>query len=137
RPHPIVWQQPPPSAQHFIVNHPTRHFWQIAHTDYRTPNELTAAIQAAIKELHTMTGDLITRRDALCELASIPLISLGKTQTLKASRYEEMLRYCTAALEGCWELYRGSDPVGIQHAFECASTYMPILETIAHDSSHH
>src|SRR5579864_2070207 len=80
-------------------------------------------------------GDPITRRDALCELASIPMISLGKTQSLKASRYEEILRFCTVALEGCWELYRGGDPDGTSHAFECSSTYVPLLEVIAHNSS--
>jgi hypothetical protein len=58
------------------------------------------------------TGDPITRRDALCELASIPMITLGDTHTLYARHYEEMLRYCTVALEGCWELYRGGDPDG-------------------------
>jgi hypothetical protein len=84
------------------------------------------------------TGDVtsqITRREALCELASIPMIALGKTQTLQARRSEEMLRYCTAALEGCWELYRGNDPLGKRHAFECVCTYVPLLETIAHASS--
>jgi transcriptional regulator with XRE-family HTH domain len=131
-----VWQPPAPTIQNYIASDPARHFWQIAHTDYANPDELTAEIQATIKEMNTMTmGDKITRRDALYELASIPMIALGKTHTLYANRYEEMLRYCAAALEGCWELYRGSDPQGTRHAFDCATTYIPLLETIAHDSS--
>jgi len=48
-----------------------------------------------------------------------------------------MLRYRVTALEGCWELYRGSDPIGAQHAFDCVATYVPLLETIARDSSQH
>jgi len=39
------------------------------------------------------------------------------------------------ALEGCWELMGGSDPIGRRHAFECCCTYVPMLETIARDSS--
>jgi hypothetical protein len=83
------------------------------------------------------TGDTsykITRREAMCELASIPMIALGAKHTLKASRYEEILRLCTAALEGCWELHRSNDSKGRQHAFDCVCTYVPMLETIAKDS---
>jgi hypothetical protein len=111
----------------------TRRIFQIAHTDYDTPDEVTAAIQVAIKDMNTM-GDEITRRDALCQLASIPMIALGAKHTLKASRYEEILRFCTAALEGCWELHRSNDSKGWQHAFDCVCTYVPMLETIAKDS---
>jgi transcriptional regulator with XRE-family HTH domain len=129
-----VWQPPASTIQNYIVSNPVRLFWQIAHTDYDILDDMTTAVQAAVKDMTMTTGDDITRRDVLCELASIPLISLGKTQTLKATHYEETLRFCTAAIEGCWELYRGSDPVGAQHAFECCCTYVPLLETIAHDS---
>ena len=76
----------------------------------------------------------ITRREALCTLASLPAITLGQKQTIRTSHHEELLRHCTAALEACWELYRGSDPVGTQHAFDCVSTYGPLLETMAKDS---
>lgn len=117
-----------------ITTSPTLRFLTIAHTEYNSLDEMTSDIQSAIKDLNTV-GDMITRRDALCELAAIPLIGLGKHGTLHAKRYEEMLRFCTAALDGCWELYRGSDPVGARYAFECTSTYVPLLETIAHDSS--
>src|SRR5579864_1911876 len=88
-----LWQHPPSFALHFIVTSPTRHFWQIAHTDYDDPDEMSADIQAAIKDMHMTTGDDITRREALCELASIPLFALGKHGTLHTRRYEEMLRY--------------------------------------------
>lgn len=90
-------------------------------------------MKVAIKQMNMTTGDNITRRDALYELASIPLISLGKTQTLKASLYEKMLRFCTAALEGCYELHRGSDIDGAKHAYQCVTTSIPLLETIACD----
>jgi hypothetical protein len=54
---------------------------------------------------------------------------------MHAKHYGDMLRHCTAALEACWQLYRGSDPIGTQHAFKCVCTYVPLLETIAHDSA--
>jgi tetratricopeptide (TPR) repeat protein len=79
-------------------------------------------------------GDEITRRDALCQLASIPMIALGAKHTLKATRHEEMLRFCTAVLEGCWELSRNNDLEGKRHAYQCVCIYVPMLETIAHDS---
>jgi transcriptional regulator with XRE-family HTH domain len=131
---PTIWI-PPQTIHLAVASNPTSRFWQIAHTDYDTSDEMTADIRAAIKDMKTMnTGDEITRRDVLCNLAAIPIVALGAKHTLHARRYEEMLRYCTAALEACWELYRGSDPVGTQYAFDCVSTYVPMLETIAHDS---
>jgi transcriptional regulator with XRE-family HTH domain len=132
-----LWRPYTPTLRNFIVSDPARHFWQIAHMDYTVPDEMTTAIQAAIKELYMTTGDKITRRDALCELVSIPMITLGKAHTLHSRRYEEVLRYCTAAFEACWELYQNSDPIGRRHAFECVCTYVPMLETIAHESSRH
>jgi hypothetical protein len=133
-----LWLPKAPTLRDFIVGDTTRCLLQIAHTDYSTSDEMTNAIRAATKEFDMMnTGDTtykITRRDAMCELASVPMIALGQKQTLHSRRYEEVLRYCTAALEACWQLYRGSDPIGTQHAFDCVCTYVPLLETIAHDS---
>jgi hypothetical protein len=129
-----LWLPHTPALHDFIASNITCQIFQIAHTDYDILDEMRAAIQAAIKDMNTM-GDEITRRDVLCQLASIPMIALGAKHTLKASRYEEMLRFCTAALEGCWELYRGSDISGAKHAFECVCTYVPMLETIARDSA--
>src|SRR5215472_6294905 len=117
-----LWLPPAPTLQDFLASNITRRLQHIAHTDYATPDEMTNAIQAAIKDFDTMnTGEStykITRREAMCELAALPMMALGIKQTLKASRSEEMLRFCTAALEGCWELYRSNDPVGARHAFE-------------------
>ena len=128
----------PSSLATFITSNLMTHLLSIAHTDYTTSSDLTTAIQCALME-HTRMNSTnpdytITRRTALLELASLPLVALGRNQTLSTRHYEEMLRHCTAALEGCWQLYRDSDPVGTEHAFECCSTYVPLLETIAHDS---
>ena len=129
----------PSSLATFLTSNLTTHLLSIAHTDYTTVSDLTTAIQCALLE-HTRMNSTnpdyqLTRRTALLELASLPLVALGRNQTLAARHYEEILRYCTAALEACWQLYRDSDPVGTRHAFECCSTYVPLLETISHDSS--
>ena len=125
----------------FLTGDLTTHLLSIAHTDYNTHSDLTTAIQCALLEHTRMNSNnpdyTITRRTALLELASVPLVALGQHSTLSSRRYEEMLRFCTAALEACWELYRGSDTVGAQHAFDCTCAYIPLLKTIAHDSSHH
>ena len=131
----------PSSLATFLTSNLTTHLLHIAHTDYTTSSDLTTAIQCALME-HTRMNSTnpdyqLTRRTALLELASLPLVALGRNQTLSTRHYEEILRYCTAALEGCWQLYRDSDPVGTQHAFECCSTYVPLLEHIAHDSGRH
>jgi hypothetical protein len=99
------------------------------------------AVRRAIKEFNMMNRDNptyeITRRDAICELASVPMIALGQKQTLPSRRYGDMLMYCTAALEACWQLHKGSDPIGTRYAFKCVCTYVPLLETIARDSAQH
>lgn len=79
----------------------------------------------------------INRREAICSLAALPMTILGQKPTLQTKHYDEMLMHCTAALEACWQLYRGSDPMGTQHAFECTCTYVPLLEAIAHTSNTH
>ena len=129
----------PSSLATFLTSNLTTHLLSIAHTDYTTVSDLTTAIQCALLE-HTRMNSTnpdyqLTRRTALLELASLPLVALGRNQTLSSRHYEEILRYCTAALEACWQLYRDSNPVSTEHAFECCSTYVPLLETIAHDSS--
>jgi hypothetical protein len=97
---------------------------------------MTAALRAAIEDAHAMNIDVITRREALCTLAALPVATLGKKPVVSPSHYDEMLRHCTAALEGCWQLYRSSDPIGTKHAFGCCSTYVPLLKTIAHNDGY-
>jgi transcriptional regulator with XRE-family HTH domain len=134
-----LWLPKAPTLRDFIVGDMNRCLLQIAHTDYSASDEMTAAIQAAIKEYNRMNTNNptyeITRRDAICELASLPMIALGSQQTMHAKHYGDMLRHCTAALEACWQLYRGSDPIGIRYAFDCVCTYVPLIETIARDSA--
>ena len=131
----------PIAIQDFIASNITTRLLQIAHTNYATPDDMTTAIQSALKDFEMTNNHApdyeITRRKAICELASLPMIALGQNPTLHGKHYDEILRYCTAALEACWELYRGSDEIGTLHAYQCVCTYVPLLEAIAHDSSYH
>jgi transcriptional regulator with XRE-family HTH domain len=131
----ILTLTPPNGLQTFFANSAINRLLCIAHTNYSTQNDMTNAIQTAIKDFDTMNLDPITRREALITLSALPMTTLGQKQPLRVRHYEETIRHCTAALEACWELYRGSDPVGTQHAFDCVSTYGPLLEAIARDSS--
>jgi len=124
------------NLQGFLTYNLTHHLLTIAHTDYSTSHQMTAALRAAIEDAKAMNIDEPTRREALRMLASLPMTTLGTTSTLLSRHYDEMLRHCTAALEACWHLYRSSDPIGTQHAFGCVCTYVPLLERIAHDSDH-
>jgi len=125
-----------PALQQFIAASLSCRLQHIAHTNYPTPEDMTHTIQRALKEFDTMNPNHeITRRSALVELAALPLVTLGQQPDTR--HQDELLKFCTASLEACWQLYRGSDPIGTKHAFECCSTYVPLLETIAHDSSRH
>ncbi len=69
-----------PALHDFTASSMTHRLLHIAHTDYATPGEMTTAVQSALKEINHMNmGNptyLITRREALCELASVPWIAL-------------------------------------------------------------
>lgn len=129
---------PSHSLQSLLSMNLTSRLLSIAHTDYPTPDTMQVAVRTAIQETDTMNmgnpNYEITRREALCTLASLPAITLGQKPTFKTAQHEELLRHCTAALEACWELYRGSDASVTQYAFDCVSTYVPMLEAIAKDS---
>ena len=120
----------PSAIQDFIASNITTHLLQIAHTDYPTPDDMTNAIQCALKDFEMTNNHApdyeITRRKAICELASVPLIALGRNQTLSSRRYEEMLRYCTAALEACWELYEAVIPSARSMLLTVSCTYIPL-----------
>src|SRR5436305_8702686 len=67
-----LWVPYVPTLQDFIANNLTTRLQHIAHTDYATPDEMTIAIQSALKEfdMHQDTNPNyeITRRTALAEL---------------------------------------------------------------------
>ena len=82
----------------------------------------------------------ITRREALCSLAALPMITFGLTipdKTVPSVHYGSVIAQCTASVEACWELGKSSEASDVMLAFQSASKYQPLLETIARQSSQH
>jgi len=126
----------------FIASHMITHLWHLGCMEHPTCDDKRCQIRQAIEEFDRMNSTnknyQISRREALCSLATLPMITLGLTlpgKTLEPKHYGAFLTQCTASLEGCWELYRSSEVSDAKLAFKSASKYLPILETIAHNAS--
>jgi transcriptional regulator with XRE-family HTH domain len=116
--------------------------WTPAFMDHLTGNEKRSAIRQALKECDKMNTSnknyQITRREAIRALARLPMITLGLTipgTIVQMNRYGDALAHCAAAFEGCWELWQGNNTSDILLAFQYVSKYLPLLKTIARDSS--
>jgi hypothetical protein len=130
--------------QAFITTNMTTHLWSLAFADHPTCNDKRNAIRQALKEFDivgtTNKNYQITRREALCSLATLPLMTLGLTtpgKIVQSTQYGSALAHCAASVEACWELYRSSDAGDAALAFQCASKYVSLLYMISKDSSHH
>jgi len=81
-----LWVPSVPTLQDFIASNMAYHLQHIAHTDYATPDAMTNAVRAAMKEFDMKNmGDTtyqITRREAMCDLAILPMMALGANHTL-------------------------------------------------------
>lgn len=82
----------------------------------------------------------ITRREALCSLAALPMITFGLTvsgRMVEPAHYGNVLVQCTASLEACWELTQSEEADDIALAFKSVSKYLPILKSIVNNSPQH
>ena len=130
------------NASHaFLTNNMTMHLLHIAYSDIPSNDKLSRVCQA-IREFDSMnTNDKnyqITRREALCSLATLPMITLGLSvpgSTVQSTQYGTALAHCSASIEACWGLARSGDAYAIQVAFECASKYLDVLKDIVSHSS--
>jgi tetratricopeptide (TPR) repeat protein/DNA-binding XRE family transcriptional regulator len=121
----------------------TSHLWSFAFMDHPTGSDKRASLRRAIEEFDVMYARHknyhTIRREALCSLASLPLITLGLDtpgQVVSEAQYDQAIAQCTASLEACWEL-RKSDDIGDRFlAARCATMYIPSLMAIAHRVSH-
>jgi hypothetical protein len=116
--------------------------WTPAFLDHLSTEDKCNAIRRIIKECDRMNATnknyQITRREAIGALAKLPMITLGLTipgAVVQPKRYGDALEHCAVALEGCSELYWSNDASDILLAFQYVSKYLPILKTIAQDSS--
>jgi transcriptional regulator with XRE-family HTH domain len=125
----------------FIAGHMITHLWQLGCTEHPTCNDKRCQIRQAIEEFDRMNSTnknyQISRREALCALATLPMITLGLSlpgKTLEPKRYGDFLAHCAASLEACYELSEGDDASDIALAFKSVSKYLPILERIAREA---
>jgi len=90
-------------------------------------------------EMCTDKEDAVTRRDALCRLATLPLLTLKlhENQPVLRRSPEEILTQCAASIAACWELSKGNDDGDLSLAFKGVSAYLPTLKAIVATSSQH
>ena len=126
----------------FIASNMTAHLLFLAFMDHATCNDKRGAIRQAIEEHDSMNTDnknyQITRREALCTLATLPIITLGLTNpgsSVPSTQYGKFLAQCTASLEACRELCKSSEASDLRLAFKSISQYLPILKSIVKESS--
>jgi transcriptional regulator with XRE-family HTH domain len=129
-------------SEGLIKGHMIPYLWHLAHLPHLTIDERRGAIRQAIEEFDTMNAAnknyRITRREALCSLATLPMITLGLTipgSTVPSTHYGQALAQCAASFEACWQLYRSNEASDVALAFKSVSKYLPELETIARNSS--
>jgi transcriptional regulator with XRE-family HTH domain/tetratricopeptide (TPR) repeat protein len=128
--------------QAFIAANMTTRLWFLAFMDHPTCNDKHGSIRQAIKEFDTMNTNnknyQMTRREALCSLATLPMITLGLTvpgRTVPSTQYGNVLAHCTASLEACWELSKSSNASDLTLAFKSVSKYLSVLKSIVNNSS--
>lgn len=122
----------------------TARLWSLALGPRATASEKRAAIRRAIKESDSMhTNDKnypITRREAMGALATLPLVTFGLAlpgREVTTARAGELLSYCTASLEACWELYQRGEAADLLLGFQCSSRYLAALEHISQTATRH
>ena len=82
----------------------------------------------------------MTRRDALRNLITFPLISMNLSafsqgkQRIKTTHPEDILAQCAAGIAACREISRGTDSSDLALAFDGVSAYMPVLKTMIKES---
>jgi transcriptional regulator with XRE-family HTH domain len=80
-------------------------------------------------EDNEMSNESITRRDALCRLAILP-IEMGGLSAINAVfklSFEDILTQCAAGITACWYLRKGKD---LKFVSETISKYVPTLKAI-------
>jgi len=135
-----------PSLLPFVQGDLTLHLLAIALATCRATwaelLHLQDRILAALKEFDTMNTDKqdyqFTRREALCRLAALPLVTLNLSALIAVTQHpaEEVLTQCTAGLAACRHLSRGWHD-DMQLASQALSAYLPTLKQIVKDSPRH
>lgn len=106
--------------QAFITTHLTTHLWSLAFLDHPSAQQKRSAIRQAIKDFDHMNSTnpnyQINRREALCSLATLPLITLGLTIPEKIVSWRKRHRIipCQRANETrCFTTRKASHGAGV------------------------
>jgi transcriptional regulator with XRE-family HTH domain len=100
---------------------------------------LQERVLQTLKEIDTMNTDKqdyqFTRREALCRLAALPLVTLNLSALMAVTDHpaEEVLTQCSAGLTACRQLSYGWHE-DMQLASQALSAYLPTLKQIVKDS---
>ncbi len=122
----------------------TTHLLSLAFIEHATSTEKRNAIQRVIKDFDAMNTTnknyQINRREALCALATLPMLTFGLSTPEKGivpAQYGSIIAQCNASLEACWELYWSNDANDTRLAFKSASKYLSLLQEIVKDSANY
>jgi transcriptional regulator with XRE-family HTH domain len=131
-----------PVPENIVATTPVEEAAELSTTSAIWTLAVQSTVRHVLKEFATMDttnkNDQITRRTTLEMLAQLPLASLGLSlsgSSIKPAYYGDALVYCAAASEACWGLFRSSNAGDVQQAFQSVSMYLPILKTVARDST--
>ncbi len=91
-------------------------------------------VTTILEEFDTMHGDMMTRRDALLRLASLPLIA-SLRPGMPVRQPTDVITQCAAGMAACWHLSESSLEEDLHRAFKAASSYIPALKSIVEHSS--
>lgn len=125
-------------AHAFLNSDLTMRLLTLAFTHYRNLRELQDTLATIIEEhtMQTSDNDHISRRNALCRLALLPLLTLklNNSQPVLSHPVEDTLTQCAASIVACWELSNSSQAADLTLAFKSVSAYVPTLKAIVKDS---
>ena len=110
-----------------------------------TEFQVLHGMMLSIIEEATMNMDLAqahtTRREALRELATLPLLALNLTSfsrgkpRLNIARAGDILAQCTAGIAACVELSKGKEHSDLLLAHDSLSKYFPVLKWVIKNAS--
>jgi Predicted transcriptional regulators len=129
--------------QSFIRSDLTMRLMSLAFGGYRDYQALQDKMTTILEEHSTMdkAKALITRREALSRLTTLPILALGLTPNIANSNalrnITPALQQCAAGVAAARELIKSSETCDLALAYNAVTTYLPTLKGIMRESSSH
>jgi DNA-binding XRE family transcriptional regulator len=139
-------KEPFPRIQTLLAHDLTMRLQAVAELPFRGYHPVHQAFARALKEFDTMPiitlDHYINRREALSRMMGFPFTTVafatveqGGGKFPPEHAIEGLLSRCATGIAACWEIYSMCDTSNMSLAFESVSRYIPILKTIAQQSS--